>query len=256
MIYLYGLTNAPDISALGGQAGVTGPVQTTRLAPDEPASPTLIYSNHDGTEVRPKRKALLAHARILEMALDQGTVLPMRFGLIARDLAEVADLVASKTTTITEHFDRLNSLVELGIRVTFDTNEALAHEVTRHPKLIAERDALASAPRPDKMAQADFGRRVGEALDRHRTDCQRALLAVLRPEVTDLVVRTPEAEAQLLAADVLVPADAQDTLAQRLDTLARDTGFLPGVEPQIRIVGPVPPYNFVRFDLGRLTEPA
>ncbi|MEM9342705.1 MAG: GvpL/GvpF family gas vesicle protein [Pseudomonadota bacterium] len=251
MIYLYGLTNAPDASALDTLEGVTGPVQTTALE----SGPTLIHSPHDGAEVRAKRKALLAHARVLETALTSGTVLPMRFGLVARDLDEVAELVAAKSATIDEHFDRLSGLIELGLRVTFDTQQALQYQLSRDSALAAQRAALAKA-RSDHMAQAEFGRRLGDALDRHRTDCQRALLTALRPHVSDLVVRTPEAEAQLLAADILIPADAQDDIAQRVDTLARDTGFLPEAEPQIRLVGPVPPYNFVRFDLGRLAEPA
>lgn len=258
MIYLYGLTDAPDTTAISGHDGVTGPVQTTALTSNagNAAPPVLIYGEHDGGEIRAKRKALLAHARVLETALANGTVLPMRFGLVAQSLAEVSDLVAAKADVIADHFERLKGLVELGIRITYDTDQALAHEVARHPNLAAERSALAAARRHDKMAQADFGRRVGEALDRHRTDCQRALIAALKPDVTDLIVRTPEAEAQLFSGDVLLPASAQEGLAERLETLARDTGFLPGAEAQIRIVGPVPPYSFVRFDLGRLTEAA
>lgn len=246
MIYLYGLTDAPDIAALEGVDGVTGPVETAQLD-----GAVLIYGPHDGGEIRAKRRYLLAHARVLEMALQAGTVLPMRFGMAAEDVAEVAALIAKQRDRITDHFQRLAGFVELGIRIDFDKPQALEHQLQRHPTLMRERDRLAEAPQVDRMAQAEFGRRLGEALDRHRTDCQQALVRALKPHLNDLVLRAPETEAQLLSADILLPAMEQEAFAAQLDTLVRKTEFLPGAEPHLRFVGPVPAYSFVRFDLGR-----
>ncbi|ARE42204.1 putative gas vesicle synthesis protein [Rhodovulum sp. P5] len=247
MIYLYGLLEpgceVPE--ALTGLDGVTGPVDLTPLPQG-----TLIHGAHDGTEIRPKRRYLLAHTKVLETAASDAPVLPMRFGMWAKDVAEVADLLDAREGQIVSAFDRIRGQVELGLRIDFPREAALFATLQAEPALAAERDKLMAARTPNHFAQAEFGRKLAERLDARRGAAQKELLAWLRPQLTSHVLGKPESDVQVLAADVLIPADQQQTFAAAVEALAAVCDFAPGAEPQIRLIGPVPPFNFVKVSLS------
>ncbi len=247
MIYLYGLLEPgarPAPGVLETASGVTGPVTFTELPQGG-----LIHGPHDGAEILPRRRVLLAHTRVLETCLDAGALLPMRFGMSAGGVPEVAALLAAQADALTPQFQRVRGRVELGLRVSFPRDAALEAVLAEDPALRAERDRLRARP-AGHFDQADFGRRLGEALDRRRTAAQRRLLAELRGEMVDHVLRAPEEDVQVLSAEVLLPAEAQEAFATRVESAARACGFAPGADPQLRLVGPVPPYHFVRLSLG------
>lgn len=246
MIYLYGLLegNCDPNPVAKDLLGVTGDVFVKELPEGQ-----LIYGPHDGSDILAKRRFLLAHTRVLEAFIDVGTVLPMRFGMVADSLDAVAALVKGQGSIIAEQLTRLSGLVELGVRVSFDRDIALQQQLQRSPELEAERQQLKTLGHAGHFKHAEFGRRLAEALERHRTNVQRALTQALKSETRDLVLRAPEDDVQVLAADVLVPRDAQAHFARRLDVLARGCDFANGSEPQIRLIGPAPPYNFVHLAL-------
>lgn len=247
MIYLYGLLEpgAAPPADLPGMAGVTGRVELSPLPQG-----TLIHSAHDGAEIRPKRRNLLAHTRVLESAALAGPVLPMRFGMWAADLAEMADLLAGQKAPVTAAFERIRGQVELGVRIDFPREAALLATLEAAPDLAAERDALIAAARPNHFAQAEFGRKLAERLDARRGAAQKALIGWLRPQITAHVLGKPESDVQVLAADVLIPEGEQEVFAAAVEALAAASDFAPGAEPQVRIVGPVPPFNFVHVKLS------
>ncbi len=248
MIYLYGLLD--PMAELGDTVaetltGVTGPIEVTRLPEGY-----LFYGPHDGSEILAKRRNLLAHARALEAMIGLGTVLPMRFGMFAATVAEVAEMLRGQSDQIAAQIAKLRGLVEVGVRISFDRKDALNAMVEEAPALKAERERLLRARRGGHFEQAEFGRRLAEALERRRTNVQKELLAGLAPLVSDHVLRVPEDDAQVISADVLIDEHAQADFSQAIARLADACGFAPGSEPQIRLVGPVPPYNFVRLFLG------
>lgn len=245
MIYLYGLLDpSAELPLLEDMIGVTGEVLVTRLPEGY-----LIYGPHDGSEIMAKRRFLLAHARVLEDIQTRGTVLPMRFGMSADSVEAVSCLISERAGLISERMSRLDGLVELGLRISYDRDAALDQQLSRHPELARERDRLMGTGRSRQFDQAEFGRKLGEALDRHRTDAQRALLSELKAYVSDFVLRTPEDDVQALAADVLIASDALDGFAENLLDICKRNDFGGGSEPHIKLVGPVPAYNFVRLSL-------
>lgn len=252
MIYLYGLLHpdaALSAASLDTLAGVTGPIKARQLPEG-----WLLYGDAETDDILPKRRVLLAHTRVLEAVLQHGTVLPMRFGMFAASLDEVARLVAARAKDITASFNRLQGQVEFGLRISFPRDPALAATLSDAPRLQAERDRLSRYSKPPQFDVAEFGRRLAEALDLRRAEVQKALVSALAPDWTEYVLKSPDSDVQVLAADVLIPAADQATLAHRAEAAASQlAAFAEGHEPEVRLVGPVPAYSFVRLSLA---EPA
>jgi hypothetical protein len=246
MIYVYGLLepgHPADASMLAEQEGVTGPVGLTDLP-----MARLVHGPAGPDEIVPRRRLLLAHARVLEALAAAGSVLPMRFGMRA-DGAALVDMVTAQAAQVAEQFNAVLGCNEYGIRVSFPRGAALSAVMTEDPALAAERARLAARGGAGRMEAAEFGRALAERLDRRRAAAQRELIAALAPEFAGHVLRAPEDDVQALAIDALVPKSREEGLARRVECVARRNGFAPQAEPLVRLVGPSPPYSFVRLTL-------
>jgi hypothetical protein len=251
MIYLYGLIEGGNAPALEPPVGVTGPVEVAALGQDQ-----LIYGPGSEDEILPKRRNLLAHTRVLEHYGTQHNILPMRFGMTSPSLDRVGHLVTSQRKDIDAAFDKLRGCVELGVRVTYPEDPALTATLGADPALAAERARLGRFARPPHFETAEFGRRLGEAMDRRRQRAQRQLVDRIAPLCRTYVLRAPEEETQVLAMDVVVARTEQDHLAHVLAEVLDTVDFAPGAEPSVRIVGPIPAYSFVRLSLGDIEAEA
>ncbi len=248
MIYLYGLVQgpfSPVAAALADTQGLQGPIRLIQFN-----GWTLIYSDHDNQEILPKRRLLLTHAKVLEHVLSLGTVLPARFGLVAETLEQVTALIETRASTIQSEFDKVSGGIELGVRVSFARDAALAATLDANATLSAARDALRSRGPEAHFAMAEFGGKLAEHLDRRRGAAQRKLISALRPLCRDHVLRSPETDAEVLRVEFLIDKTQQETFQTAVATAATELDFAPGCDPAIQIIGPVPMYNFVRLNLA------
>lgn len=247
MIYLYGLVemaDLPDAEQVTRLPRALGPVSAHKVG-----DWVLITSDFPGDEVLPKRRLMLAHTRIVETMMAHGTVLPARFGLLAADVPTVERLIRTRTAEIATEFARVQGQVELGIRISFDRDTALQATLRSNAALLQKRDALAGQGPEAHFARAAFGREMAEALDRRRGAAQREILKALLPLATAHLLRAPEEDVEVLRAELLVPHDDQDTFIKAVAQAAVRLPFAPGAEPMVQIIGPAPPYNFVRLSL-------
>jgi hypothetical protein len=245
-MYLYGLLepgHPVDLAALAALEGVTGPIGVMDLS-----TALLVYGPAASGDILPRRRLMLAHARVLETLTGQGAVLPMRFGMRA-DIAAVTSVLSAQAAQISAEFDTVRGCAEFGIRVSFPREPALSATIAQDPALDAERARLTGRGAAARMETAEFGRMLAERLDRRRAASQRALLAVLAPELAGHILRSPEEDVQVLAIDALVHQTCAEGLAARVEDLARTSAFAPGAEPRVKVVGPGPAYSFVRLKL-------
>jgi hypothetical protein len=243
-LYLYGLASGHAPGLADTLEGVTG------LGGERPVllglgGRAVIASPHECGEILQTRRRMLAHTRVLEAAMSAATVLPMRFGLVASDMADVEAMIAEHAVDIDTQLARIEGQVEIGLRIRFPREAALAALLADQPGLAAERDRLRGHGAGAHFERIELGRRVAEGLDRRRTEAQRQLAARIAPLCTDHVLRPPEEDVEVLRAECLLPADAEPGFAAAVQAAIAPCAFAPGAEAAIRLVGPVPPYHFV-----------
>lgn len=253
MIYLYGLLRptCPDLPAAGLGPGVTGPVRIATAA-----GIPVIHGPPPEGELLPRRKLLLTHARVLESAMDLGTVLPMRFGMTCGSLPEIGALLDARRDAVEDEFRRLSDHVQFGLRIDAPEALALARTLDGQPALVAEHRRLQALGPGAQFQKAEFGRRLGEALAGRRSRAQAAALGLLVPLATEHALLAPETDTQALRAEFLVPRHAIDSFTRRAEA-ATDACTLAGPgSATARLVGPGPAYHFTRLALTPAETPA
>ncbi|SFO76777.1 GvpL/GvpF family gas vesicle protein [Actinomadura madurae] len=194
-----------------------------------------------------ERADLVAHQRVLNALVDAGTVvLPFRFGaaLSDRDAVE-KELLAGNSDRLGQVLDQLEGRVELRLKATYVQDAVLREIMTAEPE-IAElsrrvREVPADAADAVYYDRVRLGELIAQAMDRRREVDGQVLLDGSAPAAEAFVRKSPAREEDVLDASFLVRADRRAEFEEAVDKL----GQTHGDRIRIRLIGPLPPYDFV-----------
>ncbi len=240
-LYLYGLLDAAsdlDPAALG--QGVTGSDVNLSMQ-----GPFRALTSHVAPGAVPQtRRNMLAHTAVLERAMVDATVLPMRFGTVVPALDTLRACVVRNAEPFATALRSIDGRVELGVKASWRDRVVYSEIIESDPSLFRIRNRLRDRPANETYYErVELGRRIETALAVRRSAEAAAILAELQPLADrDVELRTLEDD-MILNRAFLVPRrnePAFDTAMERL-------GERHGARITFRYVGPVPPYNFIQL---------
>jgi hypothetical protein len=211
VIYVYAITDAVEIDD-----GLTGlhDAPTEALEHEGIAG---VFSGHDQLELSSSDPELLwAHERVIDHLMDQGAVLPLRFGTVLGDPGALRAVLAEERVRFRVLLSRVRDCVELAVRV-----------------------GLAPAEPVAVSGGADYIRgRL--AARRHEEDAVDRVLAPLRSLARATARRPVQAGSTTLSESYLVSRPTVELFASEVRALqARNPGL------SISCTGPWGPYSFV-----------
>jgi Gas vesicle synthesis protein GvpL/GvpF len=113
VIYLYAIADSPaaNLQDLSGLAG--SPVSRIPLN-----SMSAIVSGHDHLILSPDQDSLLKHQDVLDHLMHQSTVVPARFGTVARDTDDLQQRIGPRLPRLRALLDWFDGRCELAVRAT------------------------------------------------------------------------------------------------------------------------------------------
>lgn len=207
-----------------------------------------VVSDTLSTRLRPERRNITAHQAVLHALTEQGTVLPMRFGVIARNTEAVQKLLATNRKDIKAHFERLNGRVEMGLRVSWDVANIYEYFVALHPILSETRDEIWAKNSGNKN-QREEKIRLGNLYESLRTADRKASMEkvteLLLNYCEDIVENPIKKEKDVMNLACLVDRQRVDEFVEGVFRASQlfDNVYL------FNYTGPWAPHNFVKLDL-------
>jgi hypothetical protein len=205
-----------------------------------------IVSDTLSPRVRPERRNITAHQAVLRYLMEQETVLPMRFGVIARNAEAVRKLLETNHKDIRQHFERLKGRVEMGLRVSWDTSNIYEYFVATHPVLREERDEVWSkSNNVQRDRKVELGRLYESLRTADRKECTEKVKEVLMDYCEDIVENPVKREKDIMNLACLVERKHMDEFAKGVFQASKlfDNVYL------FDYTGPWAPHNFVTLDL-------
>jgi hypothetical protein len=183
-----------------------------------------------------RRRELQAHVEVLSQVCLQTSVVPLRFGVVLGDEAEVRDrLLLPHAAHLHGEINRLRDRLQFNVRLVADEKLLLADVVAGDPKL---RSMVGSEV-------GGSGLRLGEAVaTAYRTAGERvgeAVVSALAPQAEDHRIEGAGGQDAATAAAFLVERSATNAFLARADQAAAS---LRG-RFTCRVIGPLPPFSFV-----------
>jgi Gas vesicle synthesis protein GvpL/GvpF len=208
-------------------------------------SASALVSDLSAGGLRLGRSEALAHARVLEAALAQGTVLPLRFGVVMDGSEEVRRRLLSKhEDDLRAQLERFAGKIEVNLRVLYDEATLMREIVETEPEIARLRAELRG--RSEDATYYDrirLGELVARAVDRVRDAHARGIVDALAPTVLAVSTAEPAHERIALSASFLVARDRLDDFDRRLDQIAAERAPL----MRFKYTGPLPPHSFVEL---------
>jgi hypothetical protein len=236
--YVYGIisSNAPAPSAAGIGGASVGLIRSGEIA--------AIAGDIDPGGLQLGREAMTAHARVLEDAVAQTTVVPMRFGVVMTGEDAVRrDLLEAHGPQLRTQLDDLAGRIELRVRATYAGDRLMREAAARDPEILRLRDCLRRVPEDATYyARIQLGERVAAAAERTRQADAEAILGELAPLAVAVEAGDGGLERVALNASFLVERDRIPEFDERVDEIGRaQAGRL-----RFKYTGPLPPHSFVR----------
>jgi hypothetical protein len=233
---------AADAQEWPGSAGIDGPVRT--VVEGELAA---LVSDVAPDRTPGRREDVEAHRRVLELAIERGTTVPMRFGVVMGDDGAVRErLLARHAAELRELLAALDGRVQMTVKAFYADDALLRDALAGNPDLARRSVELAGTAEPGAQAErVRVGELVAEAVDARRAEVEAALLQELSPLADDLQVEPPSGERGALNAQLLIRSDRRAALDEKVHQLGEALSGLLG----FRYVGPLPPYSFADMSL-------
>lgn len=238
--YVYGIVDARAAAPSG--PGIAGaPLRV--IAGDGVAA--LVSALPQGNQLRLGRDELLTHSRVLSEALANGTVLPMRFGIVLDGSEEVhRHLLDRRADELREELGRFDGKVELSLRVVYQEEPLMRAVVRDNPEIARLGKSLRG--RPDDatyFGRVQLGELVADGIARKQEQDAAAILAVLAPIASAVQVGEPAHERAVLSASFLVERDQLPAFDAALESLASEQSE----QMRFKLTGPLPPHSFVEI---------
>ena len=237
-LYLYGVTWADAARPQQG-AGVHGasiePIAYRELAG--------LTSAVESTKVRAKRRDLLSHAEVIGGALEHGTVLPLRFGVVFESAETlVEDFLRPRYDELVGLLRSFEGRVELSVKAYYLEEAILAEIVSSNPRISrlreGTRDASEASTYPLRL---ELGERVAAEIQQRTLRDRQALLDRLSRLAIDVQVDQEPIEHQVLGASFLVERERVPAFDAAMNELAQQQAK----RMHFKYVGPLAPHSFV-----------
>ncbi|MFD0903164.1 GvpL/GvpF family gas vesicle protein [Actinomadura sediminis] len=235
-VYVYAITDADHPHRLDGLKGVGESAGTPTTVAGRSLKAVVSDAPDD---LRPKRREVLAHQAVLERLLEDGAVLPMRFGFLAPSHDEVAGALDENADSYTRTLKRLAGRIEYHLRCGRAQDDVLREVLTESP----EARRLNEATRRDPSAHGDrvaLGELVAQEVARRNDAAAREIVDALAPAAAEVAPGEARGE-HFLAVSFLVDRARAAEFADlvQAERARRGDGY------ELALHGPLPPYSFV-----------
>jgi hypothetical protein len=242
---VYGVIPAADGRDWPGADGLDGASSTVRtvVAGDLAA----LVSPLPADRTPGQRDDLEAHRRVLSLANDRGTTIPMRFGIVMdnEDLVR-DDLLVRHAAEFTDLLRKLDGHVQMTVRAFYAEDALLREAVESDPEIVRRTAAIQGLSEIESRDERiELGRLIADRVNARREQDEKLLVERLAPFASEVRVDPPTSERVALNAHLLVRRDRRVALDEAVGVLAAALdGHL-----AIRYIGPLPPYSFTDLSL-------
>ncbi|MBI5560921.1 MAG: GvpL/GvpF family gas vesicle protein [Deltaproteobacteria bacterium] len=240
--YLYcimgsGEARSCDTAGIGGRGDVVSIINYEDLSCATSPSPLGEYAV--------TRENLMAHQKVVEEAMKDHTVLPVRFSTIAKSPDDIRGVLRKRYAEFKSLYEKMEGKVELGLKALWKDMGRVFKDIAEEDMLVKRlKDRTAGAlPGKGFDAGVELGRAVKAALERKKEETAGKIISAFRDISVDF--RTNKTHGDNMALNAAFLVNESDMV--EFDRRVKELDSRGGGDISLRYVGPVPPFNFVNI---------
>ncbi|MFI8232689.1 GvpL/GvpF family gas vesicle protein [Streptomyces sp. NPDC085900] len=234
--YVYGITHASHASLPKDVDGVGDPPRPVRVLREGELAAIVSDAPE---ELRPKRRDLLAHQRVLDAAGEAGVVLPIRFASVSPTDETVTTVLAERADHLLERLRTLEGKAEYNLKANHNEEAVLQLVVADNDEIRSLAEANRQAGGGSQEDKVRLGEMIAAALQAREAADADMLQRELSPSA-EAVSAAPSSTGWLANLSFLIDRGSAARFLDAVDQLRRQHPHL-----ELRVNGPLPPYSFV-----------
>ncbi|RII20412.1 Gas vesicle synthesis protein GvpL/GvpF [Streptomyces sp. YIM 130001] len=234
--YIYAITRVDHPLNLDGLQGVGDPPSELRTVTTKDLAAVVSQAPSD---LRAKRRDLLAHQGVLERLMTDGAALPMRFGLLGPDDDSVLAVLEEQRDPYRERLEELRGCLEYNLKVARDEQDLLHEILTDSDEVRGLNEHTRDHPEAQDEKVA-----LGELIMQEVQQRESTEAALVVDRLAPAALRTAPADpttSHFLNVSFLVTRESAAVLSQAVHEEAERHGDA----YTFTLNGPLPPYSFV-----------
>ena len=206
---------------------------------------SAVISNTPMTKYVIDRENMTTHERVIEEAMKDYTVLPVRFCTIASNAEELRSLLRKRYSELKGLLRDMDNKVEMGLKVLWKDMNQIFKEIVEDNKEVKnlKKKSVNKSPKANNKAKVALGKAVKVALDKKKADEAWRILNKFKRTYVDVKENDLFGDNMVLNAAFLI-----DRIREKeFDFLVEDLVNEHDGRMVFKYVGPAPPFNFVNI---------
>jgi len=185
------------------------------------------------------------HEKALRKIMETHAIIPMNFGIIAKDEAEIKNILKRGQMKFKNTLEKIDNKLQINVKVSWD--KAILADILEENEEIRTLSREAKE-KTDQSLKIELGRKVKSALDKRKSEYVKSILDALK-ELSDGFEENKIIDQDtVMNASFLVGKKQEQEFYGKLEELEKK------YEEKLRFlgVGPLPPYNFTKIEVKRI----
>ncbi len=240
--YIYGIIGTNEMRNFGA-IGVGSRGDTVSTISYQEIS--AVISNFPLGNYELSKENLMAHQVVVELVMNDHTVLPMRAFTIASSAEEVRDFLRKNYRELTGLLKDMDNKIELGLTGSWRDMPAIFREIADEDRGIKKsREKIAATGVTQTLEQrVALGQKVAGALEAKKEQERDKVLRLLMKTAIAVQNNDTHSDPMIFNSAFLVDRSREKEFDSQVNELDREYGH----RMKFRYVGPIPPYNFVNL---------
>jgi len=202
-----------------------------------------VVSDSPVREYERTRHNMMAHTLVLEEAIQELAILPVRFGTVAPRAEDIPEkLLERRFAEMHALLDDMEGNVELGLKALWHERAIFDEIIEENGDIQKLRDTLINRPAAETyFERIRLGQMIEIAMAQKREEDGDRILSALRPMALRTRTNKTFTDRMILNAAFLVDKQREKEFDEAIHKLDEEMGQ----KVIFKYVGPVPPYNFV-----------
>lgn len=241
--YIYGIIGASSLVEISPDAPVGLNDEPLEIIHIEGVA--AVVSPSEISRLRPQRKLLAAHQRVVDWLAQQVGILPVAFGLIADSRQDVEQLLEKHQEVLLEQLALVDGRVEMTLTLSWSSENIFQYFVEKSEDLRQARDKVASG-QASRDEMIEVGRLFEKLLASERDRHTQTVLEPFNELAVSIDQQPPKQESEIARAAFLIERGDVQQFEKALYEVASkfDEQF------SFSFNGPWPPYSFVKLNLS------
>lgn len=206
----------------------------------------MLVSDSPVADYPVSRENVCAHERVIEEAMKEFTVLPVRFCTIAAGTEKIRNLLDRRQREFNAMLRQMDYKVELNVKAVWKDMDAIFREVIEeNAGLRRLKESFQNTGKRATMQAIEAGRMVKDALNRKKDMEAEAVASILKRAAFDYRPNSTWDDRVFLNMAFLVDRARE----KEFDNLMNDLGDIHRDRIKFIYVGHLPPYNFATITI-------